>query len=95
MEIVKDYVSGMKNSAELLDMISAALEDENAKVAKGDLLYPEVRAFGYEGHNNSLTRIVLFHVQDDDRRQGRHSSPGEVQHQSLQLPRRFHTYTIV
>jgi len=42
LEIVKDYASGMKNSAELLDMISAALEDENAKVAKGDLLYPEV-----------------------------------------------------
>lgn len=42
MEIVKDYASGMKNSDELLDMISAALEDENAKVAKGDLLYPEV-----------------------------------------------------
>jgi len=32
----------MKNSAELLDMISVALEDENSKAAKGDMLYPEV-----------------------------------------------------
>ncbi|RPA89543.1 RNB-domain-containing protein [Choiromyces venosus 120613-1] len=38
---IKDYVSGMKNSDELLDMISAALGDENAKAAKGDTLYSE------------------------------------------------------
>ncbi|PWW79945.1 RNB-domain-containing protein [Tuber magnatum] len=38
---IKEYVSGMKSSDELLDMISTALENENAKIAKGDMLYPE------------------------------------------------------
>ncbi|KAG0138521.1 hypothetical protein HOY82DRAFT_631062 [Tuber indicum] len=41
LEISKHYVSGMKNSSELRDRISAALEQQGAKVAKGDNLYPE------------------------------------------------------
>ncbi len=39
---IKEYVQGLKNADELLDMISAALEDHNAKAAKPDMLYPEV-----------------------------------------------------
>ncbi|KAG0641572.1 hypothetical protein HOY80DRAFT_1014957 [Tuber brumale] len=37
----KDHAFGMKNSTELLDMISAALGDESAEIAKGDTLYPK------------------------------------------------------
>ncbi|KAL7266696.1 exosome catalytic subunit dis3 [Rhizina undulata] len=37
---IKEYVGGLKNSDELLDMISAAL-DQDSKATKGDMLYPE------------------------------------------------------
>ncbi|KAG0125677.1 hypothetical protein HOY82DRAFT_672978 [Tuber indicum] len=37
----KDYAPSMKNSTELLDMIRAAPEDENSKVAQGNMFYPE------------------------------------------------------
>lgn len=35
-------MKGLKNSDELLDMISAAAEDQEAKASKADMLYPEV-----------------------------------------------------
>lgn len=39
---VKEYVKGLSNADELLDMISAALEDQEAKASRGEMLYPEV-----------------------------------------------------
>lgn len=39
---VKEYVKGLENADELLDMISAALENQEAKAAGGEMLYPEV-----------------------------------------------------
>lgn len=40
--IVRDYVKGFKNADELLDMISAAMEDQEAKATRGEMLYPDV-----------------------------------------------------
>ena len=40
--VVREYVHGLKNADELLDMISTALEDQEAKAARGDMLYPDV-----------------------------------------------------
>jgi len=40
--IVREYVQGLKNADELLDMISAAVEDQESKLMKGEMLYPEV-----------------------------------------------------
>lgn len=39
--LVRDYVKGLKNSDELLDMISAAAEEAEAKSSKVEMLYPE------------------------------------------------------
>lgn len=39
--IVKEYVGGLGNADELLDMISAAADGEEAKATKGDMIYPE------------------------------------------------------
>jgi hypothetical protein len=39
---VKEYVKGLENADELLDMISAAIENQEAKAAGGEMLYPEV-----------------------------------------------------
>ncbi|CCX34195.1 Similar to Exosome complex exonuclease dis3; acc. no. P37202 [Pyronema omphalodes CBS 100304] len=38
---IKEYVKGLENADELLDMISAALENQEAKAAGGEMLYPE------------------------------------------------------
>ncbi|KAI5854733.1 hypothetical protein BZA05DRAFT_472542 [Tricharina praecox] len=38
---IKEYVKGLENADELFDMISAALEDQDAKAARGDMIYPE------------------------------------------------------
>ncbi|KAH8151254.1 uncharacterized protein LAJ45_04456 [Morchella importuna] len=38
---IRDYVRGLKNADELLDMISAAVEDAQAKASKAEMLYPE------------------------------------------------------
>ncbi|KAF8245100.1 RNB-domain-containing protein [Wilcoxina mikolae CBS 423.85] len=38
---IKEYVKGLQNSDELLDMISAALEYQEAKASRGEMLYPE------------------------------------------------------
>ncbi|KAI5810105.1 exosome complex exonuclease exoribonuclease-like protein [Peziza echinospora] len=38
---IKEYVKGLKNADELLDMISAAVEDQESKLTKGGMLYPE------------------------------------------------------
>jgi len=40
--IVREYVQGLKNADELLDMISSAVEDQGSKLMKGEMLYPEV-----------------------------------------------------
>ena len=39
---VREYVQGLKDADELLDMISAAVEDQESKLMKGEMLYPEV-----------------------------------------------------
>jgi len=38
---VQEYIKGLENADELSDMISAALEDQDAKAARGDMIYPE------------------------------------------------------
>ncbi|TGZ83054.1 ribonuclease R [Ascodesmis nigricans] len=38
---IRDYVKGFDNADELLDMISASLEDQEARAGRGDMLYPE------------------------------------------------------
>ncbi|GAO49346.1 RNB-domain-containing protein [Saitoella complicata NRRL Y-17804] len=38
---VNDYVSGLSNADELLDMISAAFDEENQVTKKGENIYPE------------------------------------------------------
>lgn len=35
-------MKGFDNADELLDMISASLEDQEARAGRGDMLYPEV-----------------------------------------------------
>ena len=40
--IVSDYVSGLKNADQLLDMVSAGREQRENKSAKNELFYPEV-----------------------------------------------------
>ncbi|KAF8473463.1 ribonuclease R [Kalaharituber pfeilii] len=37
---IRDYVQGLKNADELLDMISAAVDEQESKL-KGDMLYPD------------------------------------------------------
>lgn len=39
---VREYVKGLKNADELLDMVSAAEDDQELKLTKGEMLYPEV-----------------------------------------------------
>ncbi|KAI5803192.1 hypothetical protein EDC01DRAFT_612030 [Geopyxis carbonaria] len=38
---IRDYLEVLDNSDELLDMIRAAAEDQEAKAARGEMLYPE------------------------------------------------------
>lgn len=61
---VREYVKGLKNADELLDMISAAVDDQESKVAKGDMLYPEVWQLCDQGLCTVHKPHVLFHVSD-------------------------------
>ncbi|KAF8417437.1 exosome complex exonuclease exoribonuclease-like protein [Tirmania nivea] len=38
---IREYVQGLKNADELLDMISAAVEDQELRLVKSEMLYPE------------------------------------------------------
>jgi len=39
---VRDYVAGLANKDELLDMVSAALDENSQKSEKKETFYPEV-----------------------------------------------------
>lgn len=82
---IAKYVEGLPNKNELLDMISAALESQEAKVGKGEMLYPEVSIFALIPRFTLTVLVVLFHVKDDDWHQKRHDAPGRLQRQHLQF----------
>ena len=41
--VVRNYIAGLRNADELLDMISAAMDASETKTARGQNIYPEVR----------------------------------------------------
>lgn len=47
---VREYVQGLGNADELLDMVSAAVEDQESKLMKGEMLYPEVYLCGLHSY---------------------------------------------
>jgi hypothetical protein len=56
--LVRDYVSGLANADQLLDMISESQEGQGVRAPQGALLYPEVW-YTSQATDQELTSIVL------------------------------------